>query len=137
MDKPLLSADLISKRLHSLDLPVADGVVGILRGGLVPAFLLAHQLGGLPVRLLGLNLRDDANAPLREEPRLTLPIDLAGWKPGMRLLLVDDVSVSGKTMQVAMRYLEGYVVTTVALKGRADHVAFPEVHGCVRWPWHA
>lgn len=136
MEKPYLGAEVISERLRTLAFPEVEGIVAILRGGLVPAFMVAHQLGGLPVRLLGLNLRDEANALRREVPELTIPLDARGWEPGMRLLLIDDVSVSGRTFERARSFLEGFAVTTFALKGRADIVAFPEIEGCVRWPWH-
>ena len=136
MDKPYLSAETISRRLRKLDFPDVEGIVAILRGGRVPAFMVSHQLGGLPVRLLGLNLRDDANRPLQDVPAVTLPFDPGSWKPGMRILLVDDVSVSGRTLERARGLLAGFEVTTFALKGKADYVAFPEIEGCVRWPWH-
>jgi hypoxanthine phosphoribosyltransferase len=137
MDKPYIEAAEISRRLRALDFPEVDGVVAVLRGGLVPAFLIAHQLGGLPVRLIGLNLRDDANQPLHDTPRLTAAPDLGIWPAGARLLLVDDVCVSGRTLAAARELLDGYALTTCVLKGSADLVAFPEVSGCVRWPWHA
>lgn len=136
MAKPYLGAELISERLQSLALPEVDGIVAILRGGRVPAFMMAHQLGGVPVKLLGLNLRDESNTPLREEPMLTAPFDASGWKPGAKILLVDDVCVSGKTMDRARQILSDFNVTTFALKGRADIVAFPEIEGCVHWPWN-
>lgn len=52
-----------------------------------------------------------------------------------RILLVDDVSVSGKTLQTAKELLSGHIVTTFTLKGKADLVLFPEIGDCVKWPW--
>ena len=52
-----------------------------------------------------------------------------------RILLVDDVSVSGKTMNAALEQLEGLNVRTLAMKGKADFVLFPEIKDCVKWPW--
>ncbi len=54
---------------------------------------------------------------------------------GNKLLLVDDVSVSGKTMKMAKEALAGNEVKTLALKGKADYVLFPEISECVKWPW--
>ena len=136
MDKQRLSMEVISARLKEISFPPLDGIVAIVRGGLVPAFMLSHQLGGVPVKLLGLNLRDDTNQLLRDEPVVTLRLDTRDWRPGSRVLLVDDVSVSGKTMERALAFLDGFEVTTFALKGRAERVAFPEVEGCVHWPWN-
>jgi hypoxanthine phosphoribosyltransferase len=129
-----LSFDEISQRLRTFALPEVDVVVGVLRGGRVPAMLVAHQLG-VPLRFIRVSHRDDANVPLRDEPdqRGTVP-EVAG-----RVLLVDDVSVTGKSLQVAAAALPvGTVITTLVLKGRreaADLVVFDDIPECVRWPW--
>jgi hypoxanthine phosphoribosyltransferase len=54
---------------------------------------------------------------------------------GKQMLLVDDVSVSGKTLNEALRYFEGLQIKTLTMKGRADYVLFPEIQDCVKWPW--
>jgi hypoxanthine phosphoribosyltransferase len=54
---------------------------------------------------------------------------------GARILLVDDVSVSGQTLALARSLLKGYEVITFTLKGKADFVLFPEITACVNWPW--
>jgi hypoxanthine phosphoribosyltransferase len=131
-DKVSLSFTEISRRLRALQLPLADQVVGIGRGGIVPAALLAHQLG-LPLTVLSLNYRDDANQPRHEAPQRLAPVpDLPA---GAHLLLVDDVSVTGRTLDAAKALLPGHPITTVVLKGQGDYVLFPEVPECVLWPW--
>jgi len=50
-------------------------------------------------------------------------------------LLVDDVSVTGKTLKCAVENLQDYTVYTFVLKGKADYVLFPEINTCVEWPW--
>lgn len=130
--KVKLEFNTISARLRELKLPEVDAVVGIARGGIVPATMVAHQLG-LPLVLLRLNYRDDDNKPRRAEPELLEPFLL---NPALkRVLLVDDVSVSGATMNKAKGLLPGVTVTTLAFKGKADLVLFPEVRECVEWPW--
>ena len=122
----------ISARLHELQLPEVDAVVGIARGGIVPATMVAHQLG-VPLVLLRINYRDDENKPRRVEPELLEPFAL---NPAFkRVLLVDDVSVSGATMNKAKGLLLGATITTLAFKGKADLVLFPEIRECVEWPW--
>lgn len=56
---------------------------------------------------------------------------------GSKILLVDDVSVTGKTLEKVKKELYGYEVTTLVFKGKADHVLFPEIRTCVEWPWNA
>jgi len=122
----------ISGRLHAYPLPSVNCVVGILDGGLVPATLLAHQLK-VPLAFLSINYRDEDNNPRYERPALlAVPSHLPTEGT---LLLVDDVSVSGQTLQLAKEQLDGCQVSTLVLKGKADHVIFPEIEDCVNWPW--
>ncbi len=127
-----LSFSEISRRLRALPLPQVDLVLGIATGGTVPASLVAHQLG-CDLQLVYVNYRDESNAPRYPEPVLfTLPPLPEGRR---RILLVDDVSVSGKTMETVLPLLAGHEVTTLVMKGKADLVLFPEVKTCVQWPW--
>ncbi len=123
----------ISNRMRRMAFPPVDRVVGIRSGGVTPAAMVAHQLG-LPLDYLSINYRDESNQPRYEEPLVQeTPFDLPA---GSRLLLVDDVSVSGKTLRAAAQRLAGHHLTTFTLKGRAaDLVLFPEIAPCVQWPW--
>jgi len=92
------------------------------------AFYLDAEL-----QVMTLNYRDEKNNPLYEAPKV---LQKPEWNlEGKRILLVDDVSVSGKTMNVALEQLKGLDVKTLAMKGRADFVLFPEIKDCVKWPW--
>ncbi len=128
-----LSFSEISERLRNIELPPVDLVVGISRGGIVPASLIAHQLG-LDMMVLSINYRDDRNNPRYSTPQLIAPLTPTPL-PGTHILLVDDVSVSGKTLNLARTILHDYPVTTFTLKGKADFVLFPEISSCVNWPW--
>ncbi len=127
----------IAERLRTADLPPreeVDAVVAIARGGTVPGALVAYELGR-PLRLLQMNYRDDDNTPRHEAPT---PLADVPSVTGQRILLVDDVSVSGATLSRARELLDAAHVTTLAFKGRpgaADVVLFPDVPGCVHWPW--
>lgn len=129
-----LAFDEIARRLKGLTLPSVDVVYGIGSGGVVPASLVAYQLGR-PLELLHINFRAEDNTPQRSAPEILAPAALP--EQGARILLVDDVSVSGRTLEVAKRFLDGSDVTTLVMKGRADIVVFPEVATCVIWPWKA
>lgn len=130
LDKLALDLPTIARRLKELTLPEVEAVVGIASGGVVPAAMIAYELE-LPLRLITINYRDDDNRPRFEAPQLL------GGLPFLpkRILLVDDVSVSGKTLALARALLKGHTVYTFVLKGQADCVAFPEIAGCVAWPW--
>jgi len=131
-DKVSLDFLTISQALKSFPLPEVDLVVGIATGGIVPASLIAHQIGR-PLSLMHINYRAPDNTPRHTEPVLVC------WQPlatgGQRILLVDEVSVSGKTMDFAMSFLVDQRVYTFVLKGKADYVLFPEIDACVNWPW--
>ena len=118
--------------MKSFPFPEVDLVIGIATGGIVPASLTAHQLG-CPLRLMQVSFRAADNTPLYPEPKVV------SWQPlqeqGLRVLLVDEVSVSGKTLQCARSMLEGQHVLTFVLKGQADYVLFPKIETCVHWPW--
>ena len=122
----------ISRRLRGLNLPEVDVVVGIARGGVVPASMVAHQLG-VPLSVLRVNYRDDDNKPRTPAPRLLEDVNFEC--AGLGVLLVDDVSVTGATLKTARNILLGATVTTLTCKGKADFVLFPEVSSCVIWPW--
>lgn len=132
-DKVTLTFAEISERLHAAKLPEVDVVVGIARGGLVPAALVAHQLH-VPLAMMRVNYRDDDNKPRAEVPKLLQGHDAE--VTGKRVLLVDDVAVSGSTLRFAADLLSGAAqITTLTMKGKADIVLFPEVSACVNWPW--
>jgi len=131
-----VSLDLVDirARLRAAALPEVDVVVGVAMGGTVPASLVAYELGR-PLRIVRLNYRAEDNTPQRPTPALLNPFEL---EPAFkRVLLVDDVSVTGKTLARAKALLPGRAVTTLVMKGCADLTLFPEVKSCVLWPWGA
>jgi adenine/guanine phosphoribosyltransferase-like PRPP-binding protein len=130
-EKVVLDFLTIRTRIERLELPSVDRVVGIATGGTVPASLVAYKLG-VPLSFITLNYRAEDNTPQRPEPTLLHPFQAP---EGEHVLLVDDVSVTGQTFAVARGFLPNCTVTTLALKGKADFVLFPEVARCVHWPW--
>ena len=127
-----LSFREISERLKKTKLPEIDLVIGIGSGGIVPAGFVAFHLNA-ELQVITLNYRDEQNNPRYDEPRI---LQKPEWQlEGKRILLVDDVSVSGKTINTALELLKGFNVKTMAMKGKADYVLFPEIKDCVKWPW--
>jgi len=122
----------ITERIKKIELPDFDYVAGVAEGGLVPASLIAYKLG-VELITVKINFRDPENKPRYEEPKvLTSPqTELTGKK----ILIVDDVSVSGKTLAIAAGLFKNNILSTLTLKGKADYVLFPEIKDCVNWPW--
>ena len=125
-----LSFKQICERINKLNLPHFDLVVGIAEGGIVPASLIAYKLG-IDLRIIKINYRNNQNKPIYDEPVILSQEKIFDKK----ILIVDDVSVSGKTVETAIRVLRDNSITTLTLKGKANYVLFPEITECVNWPW--
>lgn len=99
----------------------------------MPASLVAMQLG-VELKVIALNYRDEANEPRFATPKLLSAVpDVGAWR---RVLLVDDVYVSGKSWDAARRLLPSSVeVVPFVLKGKVDFALIRDVDGCVQWPW--
>lgn len=110
-----------------------DGVVGIASGGVVPAALVAQTLG-LEMKVIAINYRDEMNEPRFSAPRLlTAAPEMGAWR---RVLLVDDVYVSGRSWHAARAHLPAdLAVMPFVLKGKVDFALFADIDGCVQWPW--
>jgi hypoxanthine phosphoribosyltransferase len=130
--KTNLTFQEISRRIRKIPFPTIDLVIGIATGGTVPASLVAFHLN-VPLQLITINYRDEDNTPRFDTPHLINQrnVDLVGKE----VLLVDDVSVSGKTLAFAKSFLQDCEVITFVMKGNADISVFPEITNCVQWPW--
>ena len=127
-----LSFKEIREKLNSLKLPQFDVVVGVANGGIVPGCMVAMKLS-CDFKVIRIKYRDEKNDPAYPEPVLFGRIELP--EGATEILIVDDVSVSGKTLNTAKALLRTYHVKTLVFKGKADYVLFPEVEPCVNWPW--
>lgn len=70
-----------------------DCIVGIVRGGSVPAVYLSHRLK-IPVQMVHWNTRDDTE--WGNETNAWLPEEIHG---GMKVLIVDDIVDGGDTIR--------------------------------------
>ena len=130
---PAIPFEKIVDALRSTTLPPTDLVVGIGSGGVVFAAMVAYKLK-VPMMVLWLNYRGANHVPRYPAPQLRQAFSLPPETKSV--LLVDDVVVSGKTLKVAKNILVHTEVTTLALKGNADIVLFPDIKTCVQWPWN-
>ncbi len=127
-----LSFKEIKERVDRLVLPSFDLIIGIATGGVVPASLIAYKTN-IDLRIIRINFRDEKNNPQHIMP--VLLNELNEELLGLNLLLVDDVSVTGNTLETAKSIFPGNKIKTLVFKGKADYVLFPEVNTCVDWPW--
>lgn len=127
-----LSFTTIINKINAFRFPAVDLVVGLENGGMVPAALVGYRLGK-PVIFMGVNYRDPENRPRHNKPVLLRPFRAP--KGVKRVLIVDDVAVTGQTLELARKKFSSCRVSTFVLKGKADHVLFPAIKACVHWPW--
>ena len=130
---PLSFSDLTARLTRWTFPEKVEGVVGIASGGVVPAALVAQRLG-VELKIIALNYRDETNVPRFAEPQLLSVVpELGSWR---RILLVDDVYVSGKSWHAARALLPRDVeVLPFVMKGKTDFALIRDVDGCVQWPW--
>lgn len=81
-----------------------DIIVGISRGGLVPARIMSDILGIKEVAILGIRFYKGMGKT-EESPVITQDISIE--IKGKRILIVDDVADSGKSLIFAKEYLKG------------------------------
>lgn len=112
-------------------------IVGVARGGLIPATLLSHKLG---IRL------EVIKASAYEGTRRTLqkPIVVEGWKDfynSERTMIVDDILDSGDTLQAIEAKISGIryfkFASLFSKQFGEDHFYFGRVEPdiWVKFPW--
>lgn len=129
-------------------------IVGILRGGMIPAVALAHQLGVRNVRGIEVTrtLTDAPNGAKAQHPQIANPASVGALDAGADVLLVDDVIGSGDTVNTAanllssagaVRVRRAVVVVNTVNWCTSNTVAPQQVQdyigttctGWVRFPW--
>ena len=112
-----------------------DLVVGIARGGVILAAAAAFRLG-VPLETISASLYNDEK-PAREKHAAVKVSGIGFDASGKRLLLVDDISNTGRTMEAAREALissGAAEVKTFVYAGRADFSCAP-FQKCLRFPW--
>lgn len=119
------------ERLDKIEFGGYDLIVAVARGGIIPAGFIQQKLN-VPMKIIQINYRDDTHTPRYEGAKL---LETENFNiSGKRILLVDDVSKTGKTIDRAKEYLSGNEVTTCVFNGKAD-IAFFQSPTCLKMPW--
>jgi len=142
----------ITDKIKSIKFPKFDLIVAIGKDGIMPASLLKHFLK-LPVEVIWINYRNKANKPIRKTPILKKPLKnkIKNLK-NKKILLVDTVSRTGKTLEKAKELLllnsknskglensknfqnKNNQIKTFVINGKADYSLF-NFKECIEWPW--
>jgi hypoxanthine phosphoribosyltransferase len=114
---------------------VADGfmpdvVVAIARGGLLPAGAIAYGLGVKNCGAINVEFYTGIGTVLPDPELLPPEMDMA-YLEGRRVLLVDDVADSGRTLDLAVRLLtdRGAIVRSVVIFTKPTTIIRPD------WSW--
>jgi hypoxanthine phosphoribosyltransferase len=114
---------------------VADGfmpdvVVAIARGGLLPAGAIAYGLGVKNCGAINVEFYTGIGTVLPDPELLPPEMDMA-YLDGRRVLLVDDVADSGRTLDLAVRLLtdRGAIVRSVVIFTKPTTIIRPD------WSW--
>ena len=128
-DKPLSE---VQQRIKELKFDETfDLIVAVARGGIIPAVMIQAVLG-CDLEWLWLNFRDDQQNPIRPRPELVKPLSFD--PAGKTILVVDDRSRTGSTLDRAKEYLAGAkLVKTLVVNGEADYKLFDD--DCFYFPW--
>ncbi len=118
-------------------------VIAVARGGLIPAGALAYALGTKAAGTLNVEFYTDVEETLADPVVLEPLLDTSALA-GKRLLVVDDVADSGRTLALVMQLLGqfGTEVRSAVLytKPRTviqPHFAWRETELWITFPWSA
>jgi xanthine phosphoribosyltransferase len=125
----------IFSKLKKIKIPKNyDLIVAIGNGGIIPALLIRNKIV-IPVEIIWINFREDiTNTAIRQQPKLLAKVNFD--YRGKKILLVDDVANSGKTLALAKKKLSGAKhIDTFVINGKADFNLYNEP--CFKFPWKA
>ncbi len=146
-DREVLTWDLVGVATRALAQEVADStftpdiILGIARGGLIPAGAIAYALDCKNLFTLSVEFYTGV------EERLDVPVMLPPFLNAADLtdktvLIVDDVADTGKTLELVRDFCSGHVADarTAVLYGKPHSVITPdfvwrETDKWINFPW--
>jgi len=119
--------------LNEIEFEDFDLIVAIGSGGIIPAAFIQRKLN-IPMKIININYRDPNHKPKYDDAVLLEGKDF--FFKDKRILLVDDVSRTGKTLRKAKEYLRGNQIKTFTINGEGDY-SFYNQEECLLMPWLA
>lgn len=106
---------------------VPEVVVAIARGGLLPAGAIAYGLGAKNCGAINVEFYTGIGT-VRDEPEVLPPELDMSYLDGRRVLLVDDVADSGRTLDLAVRLLasRGAIVRSAVIYTKPTTIIRPD-----------
>jgi len=127
----LVHWDKYIQYLREIEFEDFELIIAIGSGGIIPAAFIQKKLN-IPMKIININYRDTNHKPRYKDAVLLeekeFPIK------DKKILLVDDVSRTGKTLRKAKEYLKGNEIKTFTVNGKGDYSFFNQEE-CVRMPW--
>ena len=137
----LASRNLAEQVVASGFLP--EVVIAVARGGLLPGGAVAYALGTKGIGTLNVEFYTDIGQTLKD-PRVLPPLMDTSDLPGARVLVVDDVADSGRTLDLVMKMLaeKGVIARSAVLYTKPASIIVPDYSWKMtdRWitfPWSA
>lgn len=112
-DKEILSWELFGQAQEELAQQIADSdfspevLVAVARGGMLPGGALTYSLGVKLTDAINVEFYTDVNETLAD-PILLAPLLDTNSIRGRRILVVDDVADSGRTLALVLKLLRGF-----------------------------
>lgn len=112
-DKEILSWEIFGQAQEELAQQIADSdfspevLVAVARGGMLPGGALTYSLGVKLTDAINVEFYTDVNETLAD-PILLAPLLDTDSIRGRRILVVDDVADSGRTLALVLKLLRGF-----------------------------
>lgn len=148
-DKEILTWDGLGEASRELAQTIVDSdfdpeiIIAVARGGMIPAGALTYALGTKLTDAINVEFYTGLAQTL-PDPVLLAPMLDTESITGKRLLVVDDVVDSGRTMQLVIKLLRGFGadVRSAVLYAKPTTVVLPDFvwHHTAQWivfPWSA
>ncbi len=117
--------------LNEIQFEDFDLIVAIGSGGIIPAAFIQRKLN-IPMRIININYRDPSHKPKYDDAILLEEKEFP--MKNKKILLVDDVSRTGKTLKKAKEYLKHNIIKTFTINGEGDY-SFYNQEECLLMPW--
>ncbi len=112
-DKEILTWEGFAGATHEMAVNIAESgynpeiIIGVARGGMIPAGALTYALGVKLTDAINVEFYTDVQQTLPDPILLAPMLDIESIR-GRRLLVVDDVVDSGRTLALVLKLLRGF-----------------------------